>query len=143
MKVSSRNRSVNLPGTESMHWGGGGKAAPVTVKTGTFQGRPKDTQLADPEKLPQANGMPRIHMLARPLEVKTHLVLAHGDLGSMAGLISRGRPSLPSGQGGSPAPRIRSYRSLAVKSYLLRHKIMTLKHVREPQGFSLKKQNTH
>ena len=79
----------------------------------------------------------------RPLELRTHLALANGDFGSVAGLLSRGRSSLSRGQGGSPAPRIRSYRSQAVKSYLLRPEVMTLKHVREPQGFSLNKQNTH
>ena len=42
------------------------EAAPMTIKTGTFQGGPKDTQLAGLEKLPQANGMPWNTHICRP-----------------------------------------------------------------------------
>lgn len=77
------------------------------------------------------------HLQTRPhpLELRTHVVLANGDFGSVAGLISRRMSFLPSGQGGSLAPRIRSCRSQAVKSYLLKHEVMTLKQVGNRRDF--------
>lgn len=61
------------------------------------------------------------------------------------GLISRAAALLP-GVRGLPAPQAKD-RVLtgagSVKFYLLKHKVMTVKHVREPQGFSLNKQNPY
>lgn len=40
----------------------------------------------------------------------------------------------------SPSPLLRDH---TVRSYLFKHERVTMKHIKEPQGFSLNKQNTH
>lgn len=129
-------------GVENMHRSEG---APMTTKTGKFQRRPRDTQVAEWSwKLATGKwNSTHIHTCRSGTSLwcwDTHC-FCHSDFGCVVGLISRDASILFSGQGDVPSPwhwGLSSCRNWTVKSYLLKHKVMTFEARQGTTGIFLK-----